>query len=286
MDGFYIIGFWIALVVAVIFTATYLWLLAEEARRNIDALSATEAALSREQSLSSLGSLAAAAAHELGSPLATIAVVAKELSNEIDDDNQFNDDIKLLLSQTARCRDILKNMAIRPDDHSETSFNVILLGELISKAANNHIPENIMLNIKIDENSREREPIVTRKLEIGQALANIIQNAGQFAKKNVIINLFWDETRIIITIKDDGHGFTPNILNNLGEPYISNRNNSGQHMGLGIFIAQNLLERVGANINYRNRIDGMAGAEITVKWKRYDLKNNNKNKNIGIDVNE
>ncbi len=286
MDGFYIIGFWIALVVAVIFTATYLWLLAEEARRNIDALSATEAALSREQSLSSLGSLAAAAAHELGSPLATIAVVAKELSNEIDDDNQFNDDIKLLLSQTARCRDILKNMAMRPDDHSETSFNVILLGELISKSANNHIPENIMLNIKIDENSREREPIVTRKLEIGQALANIIQNAGQFAKKNVIINLFWDETRIIITIKDDGHGFTPNILNNLGEPYISNRNNSGQHMGLGIFIAQNLLERVGANINYRNRIDGMAGAEITVKWKRYDLKNNNKNKNIGIDVNE
>ncbi len=285
IDGFYIIGLWVALVVAVIFTATYFWFLAEEARRNIDALSATESALSREQSLSSLGSLAAAAAHELGSPLAVIAVVAKEISNEIDDDSQFSDDIKLLLSQTARCRDILKNMSMRPNDHGEMEFSKILLGELISKAAANHIPENIQLNIKIDKNSIGREPIITRKLEIGHALANIIQNAGQFANKTVIINLFWDDKRIIVTIKDDGYGFTTNILNNLGKPYISSRNNTGQHMGLGVFIAQNLLERVGASISYRNRIDDTTGAEITIKWWHINLENN-KNNNIGFNINE
>ena len=119
-------------------------------------------------------------------------------------------------------------------------------------------------------------------------MANIIQNAGQFANKIVIINLFWDDKRIIVTIKDDGYGFTPNILNNLGEPYISSRNNT-EHMGLGVFIAQNLLERVGASISYRNRIDGITGAEITIKWRYVNLENNNKNnKNnkIGFNINE
>jgi len=264
----YVLGLWTALAVTIVFTTVYLWSLTEESRRTIDALSETEAALAREQNLSALGGLAAAAAHELGSPLATIAVVAKELSKEVPADSPFAEDVALLLSQTARCRDILASMARRPEEHGGVPFEKIPLTELISETTINHISENISLAIHVDEKTQENEPIVPRKLEILQGLGNIIQNAGQFANSTVEILLFWDGSTILISIKDDGPGFPAHILDSLGDPYISTRRHTGDHMGLGVFIAQNLLERVGASVRYRNRKDGTKGAEVAIRWDR------------------
>ena len=270
----YVLGSWAALAVTIVFTTVFLWSLTEESRRTIDALSETEAALAREQNLSALGGLAAAAAHELGSPLATIAVVAKELSKEVPEDSPLAEDVALLLSQTDRCRDILAGMARRPEEHGGVPFEKVPLTELMLEATLNHIPENISLIVQVDEATEVNEPIIPRKLEILQGLGNIIQNAGQFANKGVEIRLFWDGDTILIRIKDDGPGFPIHILNSLGDPYLSIRADSQNHMGLGVFIAQNLLERVGASIRYRNRNDGIIGAEVAIRWDRSTLEGN------------
>src|SRR5579872_5486313 len=106
----YLLGIWTALVSSTLFIAGYIWTVAQGARRMRDAFAATQLALAREQRVSAVGALAAAAAHQLGSPLATIAVIAKELVRELPPTSPHAEDAQLLLSQSERCRTILTDL--------------------------------------------------------------------------------------------------------------------------------------------------------------------------------
>lgn len=268
IDPLYMLGLWTALAVTIVFTAIYLWSLTEESRRIADALAETEAALARQQKLSALGGLAAAAAHELGSPLATIAVVAKELSRDVPEDSPYAEDVALLLSQSNRCRDILAGLTLRPEDHEDGEIHALHLTDMVEMAALNHVPERVALEMSVDEGSQGAEPVFLPSPEMRQGLGNLIQNAGQYATQQVDIDLFWNERRISIAIRDDGPGFAPHVLENLGNPYISTRAGDGEHMGLGVFIAQTLLERTGALVRFGNRPGGVQGAEVVIRWQR------------------
>lgn len=267
----YVSGLWTALAVAIVFTTIYLWSLTEESRRTAEALAEAESALNRQQQLSALGGLAAAAAHELGSPLATIAVVAKELQSEVPPDSPIADDIALLLSQSDRCRDILASLSQRPETSGGTPFEHTLLTNLVSDAARNYQTKRIDIDLHLDPASQGGEPEVPRKPEILQGIGNIVQNAGQFAASRIDILLFWDEKTVRVTVQDDGPGFPRQVLDSIGEPYISTRAGRGNHMGLGIFIAKTLLERVRARVQFRNRYDEPHGAEVEITWRRDDL---------------
>ncbi len=264
----YLLAVWTALAVAVAFIASYVWSVVEESRRVADALTASEAALAREQQMSALGGLAAAAAHELGSPLATIAIVAKELKDHVPPGSPAMEDVELLISQTRRCRDILTGLARAPEAAGGAAAVVEapLIG-LLQEAAENHMPEAIQLDMRVDEASSGPEPLVPRSPEILQGLGNLIQNAGQFAASRVDLALGWDEERIWIRISDDGPGFPAWMLANLGEPYLSTRAGDGEHLGLGVFIASTLLQRTGAHISFQNR----KGAEVVLEWDRARL---------------
>ncbi|WP_259781327.1 ActS/PrrB/RegB family redox-sensitive histidine kinase [Aestuariispira ectoiniformans] len=267
----YVSGLWTALAVAIVFTTIYLWSLTEESRRTAEALAEAESALNRQQKLSALGGLAAAAAHELGSPLATIAVVAKELQSEVPAGSPIAEDIALLLSQSDRCREILAGLTQRPETSGGAPFEQTLLTNLVSDAANNYQTKRIEIDLNLDPASRGGEPEVPRKPEILQGLGNIVQNAGQFAATKITILLYWDENTVRVTVHDDGPGFPRQVLDSIGEPYISTRAGSGNHMGLGIFIAKTLLERVRARVRFRNRPVPKHGAEVEVTWRRRDL---------------
>jgi two-component system sensor histidine kinase RegB len=261
----YLLGVWTALAVAVVFIASYVWSVVEEARRVADALTASEAALAREQRLSALGGLAAAAAHELGSPLATIAIAAKELRDQIPPDSAAMEDVELLISQSRRCRDILAGLAQAPEaaQGAAAIVEAPLLG-LVEEAAENHVPPGIALGIAIDEGASGPEPLVPRSPEILQGLGNFIQNAGQFARNSVQLAIGWDDAQVWIVVADDGPGFPPWLLSNLGEPYVSTRAGDGEHMGLGVFIATTLLNRTGARVSFQNR----NGARVVLVWER------------------
>ena len=268
LDPLYIGGIWIALLSGYAFVAVYAGRVAHEARQLADALAATELALSRQQRLSALDGLAAAAAHELGTPLSTIVLAAKEMLSEVEK-GPLKDDVKLIIEQSVRCRTILAKLRSL-DDGEENLFSAVPLSELLAELtqpfAHYEKPIEIhKLGIVYEE------PIITRNVGLLYGLGNLIENAVQFARSEVTIKANWHPDRIEITITDDGPGFAPDLLSRLGEPYLSakgRRQSSG--LGLGVFIAKTLLERTGATISFSNtHMEGHA--RVALVWVRSDL---------------
>jgi len=270
----YELGVWFALSLSAVFVTAYVWQVADEARRIGEALAASQTALAREQRLSAVGALAAAAAHELGTPLGTIAVVAHELADEVPPDSPLAEDLALLRSQTERCREILASLAQRPETEGGDPFELLSLAALIETAAEPHRRDGIEVAVKAAPQDSSRPPMARRSPEMLQGLGNLLQNAQQFAHSRVSARAEWSRSEVAITITDDGPGFPPSLLNRLGEPYLSGRDPSarggardGNHMGLGIFIAVTLLGHSGAEVRFANARGG--GAQVVVRWKRH-----------------
>jgi two-component system, sensor histidine kinase RegB len=263
-----VLGLWTALVCATVFIGGYTWSVAEEARRLRDAVAATQLALAREQRVSAVGALAAAAAHELGSPLATIAVVAKELVRELPSDSPHTEDAMLLLSQSERCREILAQLARHPDDDDTSPYARLPISALVEASGALYHDPRVRL-IFATTGAPEGEPLVSRSPEIMHGLNNLIQNAVQFARREVSVTIFWDREAVTVEVADDGPGFPVHLLGRLGEPYLSTRAGASNHMGLGIFIAQSLLERSGAELTFDNLVEG--GAHVVISWNRPNL---------------
>lgn len=260
----YVLGIWTSLSVAAVFISSYVWSVAEEARSMSEALAEARQALAREQRFAALGGLAAAAAHELGSPLGTIAVVARELERSLPKDGPHIEDIELLISQSDRCREILAELSRRPEAMGGTGIERITFSALVREAAAPHETGRIQLDIAEEAGDGAKEPQVARSPEILLAVGTLIQNALQFATERVEVTIYWSADEAEVAILDDGEGFAPDVLAALGEPYVSSRAGEGGHMGLGIFIAQTLLERTGAELVFQNR----GGAEVVIRWPR------------------
>jgi two-component system, sensor histidine kinase RegB len=275
----YVAGLWVALASGTVFSAIYARRIAVEARQMSTALAAAETVLAREQRLTALDGLAAAAAHELGTPLATIALVAKELKREVPETSPYTEDINLLISQTARCREILSRLASRDKSADEIFENVKLtamIEDLVAPLRGSDV------TIDIDAASMATaattaEPVFRRNPAITYGLGNVLENAIDFAKSKVQVKARWNAQKVRITVTDDGPGFAEALFDRLGDPFVTTRPgydsvdpDSPQHqgMGLGLFIAKTLLERSGAAVNLSNRPIPEHGAEITLEWPR------------------
>src|SRR6185369_4533498 len=265
----------IALGLAVIFITSYVYRVAQESRRLSDALTAAQVALDRESSLSNLGALAAAAAHELGSPLGTISLVSREMQRDLPADSPLRGDIDLLVSQSARCREILAELSRRPDQSSADHFGDVPLPLLIDLAAEPHRRPHVALRLEQQADPADpNPPLVPRRPELIHGLGNLLQNAIEFAREEVRVALWWNAQEIGITVSDDGVGFPPDLLDRLGDPYLSRAGDvkskqaerQGDHMGLGIFIAQHLIEQSGGSVTFTNNAYG--GAEVQMSWPR------------------
>jgi two-component system sensor histidine kinase RegB len=266
------IGAVIARILGVIFTAAYAWQAAAEAARMQLALDTTHVVLAREQRLSALGALAAAAAHELGTPLATIAIVAKEMARNAPPGGQVREDADLLISQAGRCREILRRLTADPmaSDavHERMSLLQVVQEAIAPHAKSAEVRVEAMVSGPLDV----QPPDIWRMPEILHAVTSFVENAVDFAKSEVLVTARFDNQRLSIEVRDDGPGFAPEVLAKLGEPYVTSRpgaegSRSGHvGMGLGFFIAKTLLERTGAEVDFRNGRRG--GAQITAKWPR------------------
>lgn len=262
----YVFGVWVALLSATLFISAYTWRVAAEARGMAQALSATRMALAREQRLSALGALAAAAAHELGSPLGTIAVVARELSRDVEPGSPLQEDIELLMSETARCRDILAQLAETPEAEGDGAPFDMPLSALVEQVAEPYQDLPVPIEIVTEGTPGIEEPLVSQQPELIHGLANFIQNGVQFAATSVTVRVRWGKSDATVLVEDDGPGFSPTILGRLGEPYISTRPGNDGHMGLGVFIASTLLGHTGAVVRFANSERG--GALVSIRWKR------------------
>ena len=262
----YSFGLWLALSLTIVFVAAYVGRLADEARQMSDALAATQAALAREARMSAVGGLAAAAAHELGTPLATIALVAKELARDAPA-GPVREDAELLLQESMRCRDILARLAAKPEGGGPEGnpFPRPKLSALLREIAGRYARDGIAPEIHTDY-ADGIDPPTARAPEMVQASGTLIENACQFADARVLVRAWSDASAVGVEVLDDGPGFSPEILGRLGEPYVSTRLEEGDHMGLGIFIATTLLSRSGGAVSCENGAGG--GASVKVVWPR------------------
>ena len=274
----YLFGVWSAVLCGTAFAAMFAWRISEETRQMSTALAATEMVLAREQQLSALDGLAAAAAHELGTPLATIQLVAKELQRELPDAGAHQEDLELLNSQTARCREILAQLANRSSagDQMLSSFSFsVMLEQIVEPLRGTGVQINVKLAADGDSTA---EPELPRNPGILFGLGNLVENAVDFAEDKVEIRAGWDVDELRLTIQDDGPGISQDIIDRLGEPYITTRpgyagetgaiNEDHEGMGLGFFIAKTLLERSGASLVLAQSPPPDTGAVATVVWPR------------------
>jgi two-component system, sensor histidine kinase RegB len=263
------LGSWCAIVSMMIFAAFYAYRVSMEATLLADALAATELVLEREKHLSQLDGLAAAAAHELGTPLATISVVAKEMERELGTDPRYGEDVALLRSQSERCRDILRRLTSLSAENEE-HMRRLPLSSLIEEVMAPHRQFGIALEL-VEKGDRTKEPVGNRNAGILYGLGNLIENAVDFARQKVTVTVEHDVDKVVITIEDDGQGFAPDVLTHIGEPYMSTRSRENPRaggLGLGLFIAKTLLERSGAVLDFANRGPDIEGAMVRVTWPR------------------
>ena len=276
-------GFWVSLVIGVVFLGIYARQVTTEMNNMGDALLATQMALAREQKLTDLGGVVAAAAHELGTPLATIKLVSAELVDDLKDQPERREDALLIREQADRCRDILHSMgrAGKDDLHLRTAP----LEAVVRESAEPHLERGreVSFSVAPEAGGTLPQPVIPRRPEIIHGLRNLIQNAVDFSQSRVAIEVGWNETRIFVRIADDGHGFPQSVIGRIGDPFVRRRRVSldglrrpgYDGMGLGLFIAKTLLERSGAQLTFangqRHRTDGPAvdavdGAIVTVSW--------------------
>ena len=266
----YLVGVWLSIAVAIGVTSLYSFQVTEEARKLADALTATELVLSREQHLTQLDGLAAAAAHELGTPLATIFLISRELEKTVKDAS-IAADLKTLREQTQRCRDILSK--ITQLSSIGAPFDRMKLSELIEEVVAPHRDFGVEIKVRIAV-AVVAEPVGSRNPAILYGVGNIVENAVDFARSTVEVNAWWNKDIIDLVISDDGPGIPPDILNRIGEPYLSRRRTvdegGGERrgLGLGVFIARTLLERTGAKVSFTNRTFPEHGAVVQISWPR------------------
>jgi two-component system sensor histidine kinase RegB len=282
LPDLYQAGIWIALVIGIGFTSVYAWRIASESARMSAGLAATQLALSREHRLASIGALATAAAHELGTPLGTIAVVARELERALPANSPEVEDVRLLRDQAERCRAIIARLA-NPEEAMLGATARLPLGAFLDDISAPHRGEDLEIRVTVSPPTiDEPVPQVWRAPELLHGLGNIIENAADFAQSLVAVHASWDDQYLHVSVTDDGPGFAPEIFEALGEPYITSRpghhalgetelgpvGSLDQHegMGLGFFIAKVLLEQTGGMVKAENPDGG--GAQVSIRWPR------------------
>ena len=265
------IGAVVARVLGIVFCAGYAWQAAQEAARMELALDTAHTVLAREQRLSALGGLAAAAAHELGTPLATMTIVAKEMARSAPP-GPLREDAELLMSQAQRCRDILRQLTRTPDTTDSVHEQMSLL-QMVQEAIEPYANRpDVRVEAVVSGPPDEPPPQIWRLAEVLHALTAFVENAVDFAKSEILVTARFDNRHIVVEVRDDGPGFAPEVLAKLGEPYVTSRPGAESMrsghvgMGLGFFIAKTLLERTGATVDFRNGRVG--GAVITARWRR------------------
>jgi two-component system sensor histidine kinase RegB len=284
----FIFGFWLSIVIGILFLGLYSRRVATEMRSMSEALLATQMALAREQKLTDLAGVVAAAAHELGTPLATIKLVSAELIEELDGQTDLQDDARLIRDQADRCRDILRDMGrVGKDDRH---LRQAPLSTVLREAAEPHLSRGKQVEFGFGpiQDGGEDQPSIQRRPEIIHGLRNLVQNAVDFARSRVWVEGEWSARQIVVRITDDGDGFPPSVIGRIGDPFVRARRTEPEvekrpgyeGMGLGLFIAKTLLERSGADLSFANATDPFlapedrperSGAVIEAIWDAADI---------------
>ena len=270
---YYLAGALVSIIIGLVFLSYFGIRFSGETKKRSEALDKLQQVMAKEYELDSLGGQAAAAAHSLGTPLATISVVAKELKKEIGDKSKHSKDLDLLISQAKRCSDILKKIS-KKEISDDQFINLIKVEDLLEEIIIS-FEETSDKKITLSEDDDKNKINIKRSPEIVYGLRNFIGNAIKFAAVEVIIKVISDNKTLVLLINDDGPGYAEDIVKFIGEPYLKSKSkkiSSKAGLGLGIFLGKTLLERKKAQLTFSNN-EGLKGASVKITWNIKDIKN-------------
>ena len=258
----------LSLITSLIFIIIYVYVFANSSRSISEALNQTRYLLSNQKKIKEIGSLSSAVVHELSTPINTIFLVLDDLMNEeiLKKNTNIKNEIKLLKSQAEKCKQILLSLSKNPQNMKDNFFDKTTLSNIIKINFDKFNDKNIKLIINII--TKENEPLISFKDELMYGIGNIIQNAIQHAQKIVEIDIIWENQNLDLIIKDDGLGFSKEVLDKIGNPYISSKKIKG--MGLGIFIAKNLIENMNNKVKFRNQVNNH-GSLVEINFNKDNL---------------
>lgn len=285
MPAIFTYGFWIALVIGVVFLGVYARRVTLESQAMSQALIATQMALSRQQKLTDLGGIIAATAHELGTPLATIKLASSELADDLADHPLLKEDAELIHQQADRCRDILRHMGQAGNE--DLLLRHAPISAVVEEAAEPHMERGTAIHFSFQpkKHSTAKQPVIRRQAEIIHGLRNLIQNAVDFADGDVWVDIRWNDDLVQVIVTDNGPGYPQELFGRIGDPFVRKRRSTTdtrqrpayEGMGLGLFIAKTLLQRSGAELTFTNGTDPFlhhierpkrGGAIVEVSWRR------------------
>jgi len=240
-------GTWVAFGVAAAFIVHFLW-------RVTGALAARERELNQARSeaaqrerLASLATMAAGAAHELATPLGTIALAAKELERQLDRGGQAADDVRLIREQVARCRGILDQMGGGVGKSAEQTVESVSLAALFDEVLSG-VRESPPVHLEVAPGAaaiRLRLP----PRAVAQAVRSLVTNAQDASppRQPVVVSAAIEDSALAIEVRDRGPGMAPEVLERVGEPFFTTKP-PGSGMGLGVFLTRAVVERLGGSL--------------------------------------
>lgn len=269
----YVSGMLIALLVSSVFIGFYVWWLADNARETEASLAATQLVLERDKQVTILGTLAAAAAHKLGSPLNTIVIISHEMSRnlagKISAENPIHQDLQLLADEAERCRVILSELDrdMSPDRLGEQV--VMPISQMLRTMLDGKFSSlGEMLEVTSGSFDQSPEPLSKPLPDLKYALETLLDNAADYAASKIRLDIGWTQTHIDINLGDDGPGFNSTILARIGQPWNSTREGQKGHRGLGMFLATTLIEALEGQIKIANEDAGGADIHIMIPRAR------------------
>jgi two-component system, sensor histidine kinase RegB len=260
--GLHVLGMWCNFVASAVLIGFFVGRMAASLRaRDLDLAAARERTL-RDQQLIALGTFAAGAAHELGTPLSTIAVVVKDLEAERSADGALATDLRTLRIQVDACKSILTRLVERAGRTRSERAKRVILRDLIEEASTRWRLFRPASRLTVRYARDTEMPLVALEETMVQALVSLLNNAADASPDRVELLCNWSSKEVTLEIRDHGAGLSETAIRHAGRVAYSEK--PGRGMGLGLLIARAAIERVGGSIDLRNLSEGGAATMVTL----------------------
>jgi two-component system sensor histidine kinase RegB len=257
LSPIYVIGLWCNFVLAAVLLVLFVTRIAANLRSRDAHLAAMRQRAAEEDHIVRMGLLASGAAHELGTPLSSISVLLGDWKGElaIRREPRLAAEVDEMQAEVMRCKTIVSGILFAAGEVTGEAPERTTLRRFLSG-----IVDTWSGNVAFDDRLGEDRPIVADRA-LGQALTNLLDNAAEAGANAITLVARLEDTMLVLTVQDDGSGFSPDVLASLGRPYNSNKDRRGA--GLGLFLATNVLRTLGGTLQARNRSQG--GAETILR---------------------
>lgn len=257
----HVLGMWLGFIISAGLIAYFVVKMSQTLRDRDHALAALREDQLRTERILALGTLATGAAHELGTPLSTMAVLLKELDMEPSTTGELREKLGILRDQVTRCKHILSNLTASAGQARAEAGGGMDLDRYLAQIVANWQGMRPAAKVVSHWHGTRPAPRILAEQTLSQAIMNILNNAADASPDQMEVEGHWNEYELRLEVRDRGHGLAPAVEKNAGTLFFTTKD-PDLGLGLGLFLARATLSRFGGSVHLFNREDGGAGTRL------------------------